>query len=182
MHEVSLGRVIQDYLLGHEIPDTTYEDLRQALAKMLVEDKKYPKACLRPKLALHYTVEEQPQSTLIDIAVFSEQDEPLLALFFCPGELGTFLRQSLAAARIHQPQPFALVAVTDSRDVLISSVHDGAVLGRGFNALPRWPQLAPLALAHPIAPLSAKRLRGEERIVLAYTGLGGPCCGGACTI
>ena len=34
MHEVSLNQLITDYVSGREIMDTTYEDLRQALARM----------------------------------------------------------------------------------------------------------------------------------------------------
>ena len=40
MHEVSLNRVITDYISGQEIMDTTYEDLRQALARMW--NQRYP--------------------------------------------------------------------------------------------------------------------------------------------
>lgn len=66
MHEVSLNRVITDYISGQEIMDTTYEDLRQALARMLVEDRKYPKAVIRPKYEATYEVGEcrrRPVST-----------------------------------------------------------------------------------------------------------------------
>ena len=102
MHEVSLNRVITDYLSGQEIMDTTYEDLRQALARMLVEDRQYPRQCLRAKYAIDYAVDGESQSTVLDLAVFSPEGAPMLALVFCPGEVGTFVRESVAAARIHR--------------------------------------------------------------------------------
>ncbi len=182
MHEVSLNRVITDYISGSEIPDTTYEDLRQALARMLVEDKKYPRACVRPKHDVMYEVDGQTLSVAIDIAVFAEDGRPLLALFFCPGEIGSFVRESLAAARIHRPEPFPLVAVTDSMDIVVVATRTGDSFGSGFNAVPRWPDLAPLAEAHPLAPLPEERRGREGRILYAYDGLGGPCCGGACEL
>ena len=44
MHEVSLGGVIADYLTGEQLERTTYEDLRQALAKFLVEERGFAPA------------------------------------------------------------------------------------------------------------------------------------------
>jgi hypothetical protein len=182
MHEVSLNRVITDYLSGQEIMDTTYEDLRQALARMLVEDRKYPRKCVRAKHALQYEVDGQLELVSIDLAVFSPAGEPLLALFFCPGEVGTFVRESVAAARIHLPAPFPLVAVTDSMELQLVEARTGDVLAEGFNAVPLWHDLGNLATAHPCPPLGSERLARERRIVLAYNGLGGPCCGGACAL
>ena len=182
MHEVSLNRVITDYLSGQEIMDTTYEDLRQALARMLVEDRKYPKGCIRPKYELNYAIDGQPQQVAIDMAVFSPEGDPLLALFFCPGEVGTFVRESLAAARIHLPAPFPLVAVTDSMELHLVETRTGEGIAEGFHAVPLWKDLSPLAAAHPCLPLGEDRLARERRILFAYDGLGGPCCGGECSL
>jgi len=182
MHEVSLNRVITDYLTGREITDTTYEDLRQALARMLVEDRKYPRDLIIPKHELLFEVAGQPQSVLMDLAVFSAEGEPLLALFFCPGEVGTFIRESVCAARVHQPAPFPLVAVTDSMELVLVETRTGEIIGEGFNAVPLWKDLAPLAERHRLPPLPEERLCKERRILIAYDGLGGPCCGGECTL
>lgn len=182
MHEVSLNRVITDYLTGLEIMDTTYEDLRQALAKMLVEDRKYPRECIRPKYELSFAVNGEPHSVAIDLAVFGERMEPLAALFFCPGEVGTFVRESLAAARIHLPAPFPLVMVTDSMELQLVETKTGEVLGQGFHAVPLWSALGDLASAHPCPLYGEDRLDKERRILAAYDGLGGPCCGGECEI
>lgn len=182
MHEVSLNRVITDYLTGREIMDTTYEDLRQALARLLVEDRKYPRERILPKYGLEFSIDGEPHSVAIDLAVFSEEGEPLLALFFCPGEVGTFVRESLAAARIHLPAPFPLVMVTDSMEMLLVETRTGEQLGQGFNAVPLWSALGALAAAHPCPLLGQDRLEKERRILAAYDGLGGPCCGGECPI
>jgi hypothetical protein len=182
MHEVSLNRVITDYLTGLEIMDTTYEDLRQALAKLLVEDRKYPRENIRSKYPLDYAISGDPHSVALDLAVFSPEGEPLLALVFCPGEVGTFVRESVAAARIHLPSPFPLVIVTDSMDLQLVETRTAEVIGTGFNAVPRWGDLPALAQAHPCPKPGEDRLDKERRILAAYDGLGGPCCGGECGI
>ncbi len=182
MHEVSLNRVITDYLTGREIMDTTYEDLRQALARMLVEDRKYPRESIRPKYELFYEVAGESQSAVVDLAVFGPAGEPLLALFFCPGEVGTFVRESVAAARIHLPAPFPLVAVTDSMELVLVESRTGDCIADGFHAVPLWRDLPVLAGEHPCPPLGEERLLKERRILTASSGLGGPCCGGECSL
>ncbi|MDY7001579.1 MAG: type I restriction endonuclease subunit R, partial [Thermodesulfobacteriota bacterium] len=49
MHETSFNRTIRDYLTGEDLDETTYEEFRQALAKMLVEERGYPKDRLKSK-------------------------------------------------------------------------------------------------------------------------------------
>jgi len=130
---------------------------------------------------LSYSVHDEPQSVLLDLAVFSPAGDPLLVLFFCPGEVGTFVRESLSAARIHLP-PFPLVAVTDSMELQLLETRTGQVLGHGFHAVPLWKDLSALAAAHPCPSLEEERLLKERRILFAYAGLGGPCCGGECGV
>ncbi|MBZ4686355.1 MAG: hypothetical protein JG774_2100 [Desulfomicrobiaceae bacterium] len=182
MHEVFFERVITDYLTGASIQDSTYEDLRQGLARMLVEEKGYPRHLLRPKYAVRAQVDGREEAFSVDIAAFAEDGTPLLALFFCPGEVGTFVRESVAAARVHQPQPFPVVLVTDSMRILLVAAQDGSTLGEGWYAVPRWEELPGLAAAHPCPPLPPERLEKESRILAAYTALGGACCGGACEL
>ena len=52
--------------------------------------------------------------------------------------MGTFVRQSVAAARIHEPAPFPLVVVTDSMEALVVETRTAAEIGRGFYQIPRW--------------------------------------------
>jgi hypothetical protein len=182
MHEVSLNRVITDYLTGQEIMDTTYEDLRQALAMLLVEDRKYPRENIHSKYPLNYSIGGESHSVAVDLAVFSPAGDPLLALFFCPGDVGTFVRENIAAARIHLPAPFPLLIVTDSMELQLLETRSSQLLGQGFNAVPLWSDLPALAQAHPCPLPGDDRLDKERRIRAAYDGLGGPCCGGKCGI
>lgn len=181
MHEVSLNRLITDYITGQEITDTTYEDLRQAMARMLVEDKRYPRSQVHPKYQLDFHACGEAQSATIDIAVFTADRRPALALFFCPGEVGTFVRESVAAARIHQPEPFPLVVVTDSMEALVVETRTGTIFGRGFYRIPRWDQMEEMLAQHPCPALAPDRLEGERRILAAYSGIGA-CCGGPCPV
>ena len=181
MHEVSLNRVIEDYLTGREIEETTYEDLRQGLARLLVEEKGYPKELITPKYTLAFEVEGESCSGTIDLAVFDAEGNALLALFFCPGDVGSFVRQSLAAARIASGGPFPVVVVTDSMEASVVLTHDGSERGSGLLAIPGWEALNELKTSLPPYAGRTERLEKERRILQAYSGLSGTCCGDSCS-
>ncbi|OGR16265.1 MAG: hypothetical protein A2X81_00760 [Desulfobacterales bacterium GWB2_56_26] len=50
-HHLIYGTLI-DYLTSVELTDTDDERIRQNLAKMMVEEKKYPRATLTPRLRI----------------------------------------------------------------------------------------------------------------------------------
>lgn len=178
MHEVSLGQSIRDYLTGEVVEETTYEELRQGLARLLVEEKGFPREAIRPRLVLSYQVQDRVVETTLDFGIFREGDPALLVLF-CPGEVGSFIRQSVAAARLWRP-PFPLVLVTDTKTAALVRVSDMERLAQGFSAVPSWEELVK-ALAY-ISPWSLQdRHRPlEERIHYGYTGYGS-CCGSQCS-
>ncbi len=174
MHETSLNRTIIDYLSGLAIEETTFEELRQGIARMLVEDKKYPKEAIIPKLARVFSPGPAAFTATIDFAVFMK-GAPRMAVYFCAGSIGTFVRQNLALSRIWHP-PFPLTLVTDSRDAHLLTTAAGRLIGEGYNAFPSWSHLGQIP-APPVA-LTSRQREMETRIASAYLDLGGKCCEG----
>lgn len=180
MHDVSLGTVIQDYLTGESLEATTYEDLRQAMARLLVEEKGYPRPRLKPRVAVSFPVEQGRLYTrLVDLVAFAEQERPLLALIFCPGIVTTYTREALAAARLLPGGAAALVVITDSKEAVVLETGQGELLGSGLAAIPDWRRLQVLAAQHQAPELDAERKDRERRILYAYSESLYACCGGA---
>lgn len=177
MHEVSLGQTIRDYLTGEAIDATTYEDLRQALARMLVEEKGYPADRLEPRVAVHFPTADGEYCRTIDLAVRDQGGKPLLILVFCPGQVNTFSRECLAAARLFPAGPVPFVVVTDLKEAQLLCVADGTILAHGIHALPSYGSLEALAAAHPVAPLTDDRYDRECRILHTYSEFLKRCCG-----
>lgn len=182
MHEVSLGQTIRDYLTGEHIEKTTYEDLRQALARILVEEKGYPKEALISKVAVHFPVQTGVDGTLedycrtVDLAVYDSAGKPLMLLLFCPGQVNTYRRESLAAARLFPAGPAPLIVVTDTKEALLVGVQNNVVLGEGMRAIPTWSWLAELVESYPVEPLSSEQIAGERRILHTYSEFIKTCC------
>lgn len=186
MHEISLGGCISDYLTGADVPNTTYEEVRQALARMLVEERGYPKERLRSKIGVRFALDTegagagQEYCRVADLVAYDEADKPLLVIIFCSGMPGTYDRETVAAARLIPGGPAPLAVSTDTKDAVLLSVPDGELLDRGMHALPRWEELRKLAEGRRMEPLSGERLARERRILYAYSEFLTSCCEGTC--
>jgi hypothetical protein len=179
MHEESYGTIIRDYLTGEELEETSYEEFRQALARLLVEERGYPRESLVPKRGLTFPVDGRDYTRMIDLTALAPDGRPLMLVFFCSGEPGTYVREALAAARLHEP-PAPLILATDTRTAVLASAATSGVLGEGMRAIPRYDELAGLAASHPAAPVASDRAERERRILYAYSEMLSSCCKGWC--
>lgn len=180
MHETSLGRTIRDYLSGEVLEETTYEEFRQALAKLLVEEKGFPRENLSAKVGIHFPIEGEEYCRVADIVAY-DGGNPVLVLFFCAGQPGSFDREIVAAARLIEGGPAPLALATDTKDAVLVETARGTVLGRGFSALPDWKRLKELVEEFPAPELSEAQMHKARRILYTYTEfLVGACCGTVC--
>lgn len=181
MHEVSLGGTLRDYLTGKDIEETTFEEIRQELARFLVEEKGYPKDRIRSKVKLSYTVDGEEFERLMDFVIHDENDTPLLLIIFCSGNVSTYERETLCAARLIQGGPVPLALTTDSMEAVLIDTGSGECLRRGMSAVPPWNELKELAATVALPKLTDEQREKQTRIFHAYSGfLFGSCCKGAC--
>ncbi len=180
MHEVSLGGTIRDYLSGEELEETTYEEFRQALAKLLVEERGYPKERLRSKVLLEYDIKGQTHSRALDLVVYNAENKPLMVLIFCSGKVGSFERETAVAARIISGGPAPLALVTDTMDASLMD-NKGNVLASNIESIPRYEELVKLAATQDVTPLTEEDKSKLARIFHAYSGfLVDSCCDTQC--
>jgi hypothetical protein len=180
MHEVSLGYTIADYLSGASIEATTYEDLRQAIARMLVERKGYPADRLRSKVRVTFPVGGDRYTHIVDLVAYDDMDRPLVLILFCAGEVETYVREAIAAARLMEEGAPPLAVVTDTRSAILVSVGDKRHLEhRNYQALPDWDRLHELAGEVPTYELNEQRRIVEGRLLYALSELRS-CCGDEC--
>ncbi len=180
MHETSLGGTIRDYLTGEDVPETTYEEVRQALARMLVQEHGYPKDRLASKVGVYVTVDNEPYCRVADLVLYNAEREPLLVMLFCSGDPGTYDRETVAAARLIEGGPAPLAIATDTRDAVLLDVRSGNILARGMDAIPHYRDLETLTKDRVTVPLEGKRRQAEERILYAYSEFLTSCCEGTC--
>jgi len=182
VHEATLGGTLVDYLSGEARQRTTYEDLRQALARFLVEERHYPKDLLASRYSVRYEVNGDKYEREADLGVSSFSGKLLLLLLFCPGQVHTYAREAVSMGRLALPDPCPLVVVTDMRDAELLSARTAEVLARGMSVLPGPDVLEKLAGENLPSRLTEEQREKEGRILHAYTGLLKTCCSAVCRL
>lgn len=178
MHETSLNQTLCDYLTGEEIEETTYEDCRQAMARLLVEERGYPAEQLRPKVGINFPIDGKNYCRVADLVAYGEDGKPLLLLFFTAGQPGTFDREIVAAARLIEGGPAPLAAATDTSVAVLHETATGRLVDSGVDqAIPRWDYLQQLVEEYPAPVLDEAKLERERRILFTYSEfIYGSCC------
>lgn len=183
MHETSLGGTLRDYLTGEDIDETTFEEFRQALGRLLVEEKGFPKEQIKAKVKLAYLVDGKEFERPLDYVVYDEADNPILVVIFCSGEVGSYERETVCAGRLIDGGPVAYALVTDTMDASLMDVRTGDVVAHGMKALPDWEKLLEMVKAVDIKPLTAEQRDRQTRVFHTYCGfLYGTCCSESCTL
>ncbi|WP_291323731.1 type I restriction enzyme HsdR N-terminal domain-containing protein [Desulfonatronospira sp.] len=180
MHEVSFDQIIKDYLTGEDLQMTTYEDIRQSLARILVEEKGYPHDNIIPRYELELDLTDRKYTIKIDFVVIFD-NRPVLILGFCPGAVSTFITQYVSAGRLIPEGPASFAVITDSKDASLVRISDKKELCRGFHCIPTWDYLQTLYHECEHAIFSPERLEKEKRVAHAMFALSDGYCSDKCT-
>ena len=157
-HHLVYG-TLKDYITGEELPDTDDEQLRQELARMMVEEKGFAKSDLEPRLSIKTLFNHIFVHSIIDLTV-SVGGTRLFVLRYGPGSIVTREKPALAAARVlDEAYCIPLAVVTNGRDAELLESRTGKVLAIGMEAIPDREQAKKLLEKFP-PPLP---LQGAER-------------------
>ena len=183
MHEASLGGTLRDYLSGDEIDETTFEEFRQLLARLLVEEKGYPRDRLKAKVPLKYCVGGEDFERPIDYVLYDEQDRPIFIIIFCAGNVATFERETVCAARLIAGGPVPYALVTDTMDATLLDVKTGDTVARSMDAVPDHDKLLAMVDKADMQPLTDEQREKQTRVFHTYCGfIYGTCCSESCSL
>lgn len=175
MHEVKLGFKLKDYLTGKEIDATTYEDLRQEIARVLVEEKYYPKENIESKTKMEFEIEGKNLHREIDYVVFYNK-KPIMVVTFCAGEIETYVRETLAMARLFKKGAAKFALITDTQNFILTFAKDGEIIKKGpFKEIPAWDEIITLNDNYPDFEFPSDKRPKEERILYALSALSCEC-------
>nr|WP_321257668.1 type I restriction enzyme HsdR N-terminal domain-containing protein [uncultured Pseudodesulfovibrio sp.] len=181
MHETSLGGTLRDYLSGEEIDETTFEEFRQLLVKLLVEEKGYPKERIKAKVLLSYTVDGEEFERPVDYVLYDEQGKPIFIIIFCAGNVGTFERETVCAARLIDGGPVPYALVTDTMDASLMDVKSGERIAQSMDAVPDFTDLVEMVSKVEMKPLTDEQREKQTRVFHTYCGfVYGTCCSESC--
>lgn len=167
-HHLIYGTLV-DYLTGEKLPDTDDERIRQGLARMMVEEKNYPRETLRPRLRIETLFARSFVISTIELTVLFDA-RPFMVIRYGPGSLVSRERAAIAAARVLYPShAMPLAVVTNGLDAELLDTATGKVIGCGLSAIPDFAAAGEMMARlefHP-PPGGPKRER-ELRILNAF--------------
>lgn len=179
-HHLILG-TLADFLSGMEITDTLDERYRQAIARLLVEDKHYAKDEIVKDYPLTVSASGKKARIKIDYLVRID-GRAMMLIKYGPGSIITRHRSALAASRLIGPCQIPWVVVTNGEDADILSGRTGELIDQGFENIPSRSMLAGI-FEDPPEPVGEKRALLESRILYAFEVDGScPCDTDICRI
>ncbi|MDR9501155.1 MAG: type I restriction enzyme HsdR N-terminal domain-containing protein [Desulfurivibrionaceae bacterium] len=178
VHHLIYGQCL-DYITGQQLVDTDDERRRQELARLMVEEKGWPKEDIEMRLTIETLFNRHFVTSKITMVLGMDGRQCLLVRY-APGSLVTRERSAVAAARVlHADYQIPLAVVTNGCDAELLDTYSGAVVGRGMAALPSREEVARMMAGLRFAPYDPKKRQRELRILNAFDVeiccAGGPC-------
>lgn len=178
VHHLIYGHCL-DYITGQQLVDTDDERRRQELARLMVEEKGWPKEDIEMRLTIETLFNGHFVTSKITMVLGMDGRQCLL-IRYAPGSLVTRERSAVAAARVLDADyQIPLAVVTNGCDAELLDTYSGAVLGRGMAALPSREEVARMMAGLRFAPYDPKKRQRELRVLNAFDVeiccAGGPC-------
>ena len=159
--------MIVDYVTGTAVPNVGAEENRQALERILVEEKGFSREEIEVGRELSLTIAGEPYCSQIDLVV-SIEGQPVMAVKCAPGSLSSREREILAASRLSDPGPIPISVVSDGKTALVLETGSGRILGEGMGALPDRSAVERLLPKVACRPLSEPQKEREKLIFRTY--------------
>ncbi len=171
-----------DYLTGETVVDTDDERIRQAIARLLVEERGFEREEIIPRRVIETLFAKTFVVSKVDFSLVLE-GRTVCVIRYAPGSLVTRERPAIAAARVIEPGymvPFAVV--TNGRDAELIETATGKVTARGMSAIPSREQALAMGRTAAFTPLTDEARRERERRILNAFDLEICCAGGPCAL
>jgi hypothetical protein len=163
--------MINDYVTGQPVPDVGAEANRQAVERVLIEEKGYAPEEISVDAPIRVDIDGEIYQSRVDLVVCLGP-RPLMAVKCAAGNLDSRQREIVAAARLLAPNRILPLAVaSDGKTALVWDAVTGKEIGTGLEAVPARSELARRFAGQAPAPLDAERLAREKIVFRSYDGM-----------
>jgi len=181
LHHIVYG-TCTDYVTGETLTDTDDERIRQQLARVLVEEKGFPKNALEMRRRIETLFAGQFVVSKVDITVH-HGGRRCMIIRYAPGSLVTRERPAIAAARVLDKESrIPLAVVTNGQDAELLDTETGEVLGAGLAAIPTMAELAEMLNKLQFDSFADQAKYERELRILNAFDVEICCAGGPCAL
>jgi hypothetical protein len=180
-HHIVYG-TCTDYVTGETLTDTDDERIRQRIARLLVEEKGFPKNALEMRRTIETLFAGQFVVSKVDITVH-HGGRRFMIIRYAPGSLVTRERSAVAAARVLEREyRIPLAVVTNGQDAELLDTATGEVLGTGLAAIPGREQAAAMFAGLQFVPFRDEAKNERELRILNAFDVEVCCAGSPCVL
>jgi hypothetical protein len=165
-HHLILGELV-DRITGETLPDTHDERYRQKIAALLLDDKRYLKADIQPRLELLLRADAKKALIGVDFLV-TLLEKPAMLIKYGPGSLVTRRRSCIAISRLLTPYQIPVVVITNGEDAEIIDGKSGKMFASGLAGIPARAHLERRLADHVWQKMSLERRQMESRIAFCF--------------
>ena len=157
-----------DFITGRLVPDMGAEANRQAVERILVEEKGYAVEEIEVDVPLDVTIEGQAYHGRVDLVV-GLQGRRRMVIKCAAGSLDSRQREILAVARLLDPgRTLPLAVASNGTDAVVWDAATGEEIASGPAAIPDRDALAACCAARDIPALDERRLARERIVFRSY--------------
>ncbi len=158
---------ITDFITGKNLPDIGAEANRQAVEKILVEEKGYRPADIEVAVPLSFTVAGEAYHASVDLVV-SAAGRRAMVIKCAAGSLGSREREIVSAGRLLDAHQIPLAVVSDGVTAVVLDTLTGKKKGEALAAIPTRSELEDYVKSHEPVPLAEKKRDREQLVFRTY--------------
>ncbi|MFW5908347.1 MAG: type I restriction enzyme HsdR N-terminal domain-containing protein [Desulfosalsimonas sp.] len=159
--------MITDYVTGKQVPDSGAEANRQAVERVLVDQKGYARSDIAVDMPVSFFAAGEKYCSAVDLVVFAEK-QPFMVIKCAAGSLDSRKKEAISAARILFDRVAPYAAASDGTTALVFDTATGKQIGEGLEALPDAQKAKELISKAAPFFLPEKRIEKERIIFRSY--------------
>jgi Type I restriction enzyme R protein N terminus (HSDR_N) len=158
---------INDRITGKSVPDIGAEANRQAMERILTEEKGYLSSDIEVDAPLSFTVAGESYRSSVDLVV-SVAGTRAMVIKCAAGSLGSREREIVSAGRLLDTYQIPLAVVSDGVDAVVLDTPTGKKRGEGMVAVPCKGELEEYMKRHERVAYPEKKREREQLVFRTY--------------
>ncbi len=162
-----MTQTLTDYITGKEVLNSGSELTRQAVEKLLVEQKGFAKENIRVDEPIEVLFKGEPYASSLDLIVF-HRGNAVMAIKCAAGSIGSYEREILSGARLIYDYQIPLAITTDARDAILMDTLTGTQTDQGLEAIPSRDQVDAAFSSYQFIGFDPKKKKREMIIFRSF--------------
>ena len=156
-----------DFATGREVPNIGAEENRQAVERYLVKQKGYRRADITVDAEIALEIRGDIYRSQVDLVVMV--DRVVLMVIKCAaGALGSWERQTVAAARLLSDHQVPYAVVSDGKTAVVTESVTGKKIGEGMQVIPSKTEARQILASLRLLVFPEERRERESLIFRTY--------------